>query len=78
MVVGYRVGWPDQMFIHDVRSDIHGKLCYAKIPRMALISVGPVLGEVRAFKGSALYDLQLLMCCARKWQNSNETICRQI
>ncbi len=56
VVVAYRVGWPDQMFIRGTLADIHGKVRDEKITRMALIMVGPVLGEVRDFKDSALYD----------------------
>ncbi|CTQ48328.1 precorrin-4 C(11)-methyltransferase [Jannaschia donghaensis] len=56
VVVGYRVGWPDQMFLRGTLSDIHGKVRAAKITRTALILVGPALGEVGDFKDSALYD----------------------
>ncbi|MBZ8117302.1 precorrin-4 C(11)-methyltransferase [Roseovarius sp. LXJ103] len=56
VVVAYRVGWPDQMFIRGTLADIHGKVRDEKITRTALIMVGPVLGEVRDFKDSALYD----------------------
>ncbi|MDX1780852.1 MAG: precorrin-4 C(11)-methyltransferase, partial [Thalassovita sp.] len=56
VVVAYRVGWPDQMFIRGTLSDIHGKVRAEKITRTALILVGPVLGDVRDFKDSALYD----------------------
>jgi len=56
VVVAYRVGWPDQMFIRGSLADIHGKVRDEKITRTALIMVGPVLGEVRDFKDSALYD----------------------
>lgn len=56
VVVGYRVGWPDQMFLRGTLSDIHGKVRAAKITRTALILVGPALGEVGNFKDSALYD----------------------
>ena len=56
VVVAYRVGWPDQMFIRGTLSDIHAKVRSEKITRTALILVGPVLGEVGDFKDSALYD----------------------
>ncbi|QIE40691.1 precorrin-4 C(11)-methyltransferase [Rhodobacteraceae bacterium SC52] len=56
VVVAYRVGWPDQMFLRGTLSDIREKVRAAKITRTALIMVGPVLGEVRDFKDSALYD----------------------
>lgn len=56
VVVAYRVGWPDQMFIRGTLADIHAKVRAEKITRTALIMVGPVLGDVRDFKDSALYD----------------------
>jgi len=56
VVVAYRVGWPDQMFIRGTLADIREKVRAAKITRTALIMVGPVLGEVRDFRDSALYD----------------------
>ena len=56
VVVAYRVGWPDQMFIRGTLADIHAKVRAEKITRTALILVGPVLGEVTDFRDSALYD----------------------
>ena len=56
VVVAYRVGWPDQMFIRGTLSDIRGKVRDEKITRTALILVGPVLGEISDFTDSALYD----------------------
>lgn len=56
VVVAYRVGWPDEMFIKGTLSDIHKKVRAEKITRTALTLVGPVLGSVRDFKDSALYD----------------------
>jgi precorrin-4/cobalt-precorrin-4 C11-methyltransferase len=56
VIVAYRVGWPDQMFLRGTLSDIREKVRAAKITRTALIMVGPVLGEVRDFRDSALYD----------------------
>lgn len=56
VVVAYRVGWPDEMFIRGTLEDIREKTRAAKITRTALIMVGPVLGKVRDFKDSALYD----------------------
>ena len=56
VVVAYRVGWPDQMFIKGTLADIHGKVRDAKITRTALVLVGPVMGGVKDFKDSALYD----------------------
>ncbi len=56
VVVAYRVGWPDQKFIRGTLADIREKVRAEKITRTALILVGPVLGEVRDFTDSALYD----------------------
>ena len=56
VVVAYRVGWPDQMFIRGTLSDIRLKVRDEKITRTALILVGPVLGEISDFTDSALYD----------------------
>lgn len=56
VVVAYRVGWPDQMFVRGTLSDIRGKVRAEKITRTALILVGPVLGEIADFTDSALYD----------------------
>lgn len=56
VAVAYRVGWPNEMLIRGTLADIHGKVRATKITRTALILVGPVLGEVRDFRDSALYD----------------------
>ncbi|SEM97613.1 precorrin-4 C(11)-methyltransferase [Palleronia pelagia] len=56
VVVAYRVGWPDQLFLRGTLSDIREKVRAAKITRTALILVGPVMGEVSDFEDSALYD----------------------
>ncbi|WP_101065574.1 precorrin-4 C(11)-methyltransferase [Roseovarius salinarum] len=56
VVVAYRVGWPDQMFIRGTLSDIQARVRAEKITRTALVFVGPVLGEIRDFTDSALYD----------------------
>jgi precorrin-4/cobalt-precorrin-4 C11-methyltransferase len=56
VVVAYRVGWPDQMFIRGTLADIQAKVRAEKITRTALIFVGPVLGDIRDFRDSALYD----------------------
>jgi precorrin-4/cobalt-precorrin-4 C11-methyltransferase len=56
VVVAYRVGWPDQEFIHGTLSTIRSKVMAAKITRTALIFIGPALSEVDGFRDSALYD----------------------
>jgi precorrin-4/cobalt-precorrin-4 C11-methyltransferase len=55
VVVAYRVGWPDQMFLRGTLSDIRAKIRGAKLTRTALIFVGRVLAEAD-FPDSALYD----------------------
>lgn len=55
VIVAYRVGWPDQMFIHGTLSDIRGKVRAAKITRTALILVGRAL-QATGYRDSALYD----------------------
>jgi precorrin-4/cobalt-precorrin-4 C11-methyltransferase len=55
VVVAYRVGWPDQMFIHGTLSTIRAKTRAAKITRTALILLGPALSDTD-FRDSALYD----------------------
>ena len=55
VVVAYRVGWPDQQFIHGTLADIRDKVRSEKITRTALILIGPALGA-QNFRDSALYD----------------------
>ncbi|MEM6934142.1 MAG: SAM-dependent methyltransferase, partial [Pseudomonadota bacterium] len=55
VIVAYRVGWPDQMFIEGTLSTIRQRVRAAKITRTALILLGPALAEVD-FRDSALYD----------------------
>lgn len=55
VIIAYRVGWPDQMFIEGTLSNIRAKVRKAKITRTALILMGPALSETD-FRDSALYD----------------------
>lgn len=55
VVVAYRVGWPDQSFIHGTLTDIREKVREAKITRTALIFVGRALQPQQDFRDSALY-----------------------
>ncbi|MEM1160609.1 MAG: precorrin-4 C(11)-methyltransferase [Pseudomonadota bacterium] len=55
VVVAYRVGWPDQQFIHGTLSTIRDQVRAAKITRTALILLGPALAATE-FRDSALYD----------------------
>jgi precorrin-4/cobalt-precorrin-4 C11-methyltransferase len=55
VVVAFRVGWPDQQFIHGTLADIAKKVRAEKLTRTALVLVGHVLGHT-TFRDSALYD----------------------
>jgi precorrin-4/cobalt-precorrin-4 C11-methyltransferase len=55
VIVAYRVGWPDERFIHGTLTDIREKVRAAKVTRTALIFVGRALADT-AFRDSALYD----------------------
>ena len=55
VVVAYRVGWPDQMFLRGTLSTIRQDVREAKLTRTALIFVGRVFEETE-FPDSALYD----------------------
>ncbi len=55
-VVAYRVGWPDEAFLHGTLADIRKKVRAAKITRTALIFVGRALARGADFRDSALYD----------------------
>jgi len=54
VVVAYRVGWPDESFIHASLETIRDKVKKAGITRTALILVGPVLAA-KDFGDSRLY-----------------------
>ncbi|NQW01283.1 MAG: precorrin-4 C(11)-methyltransferase [Rhodospirillales bacterium] len=54
VIIAYRVGWPDQLFIHGTLGDIRGKVKSAGITRTALILVGHVL-DPAGFDDSRLY-----------------------
>ncbi|MDF1736058.1 MAG: precorrin-4 C(11)-methyltransferase [Minwuia sp.] len=56
-IIAYRVGWPDEQFIHGTLSTIRQKARDGKITRTALILVGPALGA-SSFRDSALYDAE--------------------
>jgi precorrin-4/cobalt-precorrin-4 C11-methyltransferase len=55
VVVAYRVGWPDQTFVHGTLTDIRAKVRAEKITRTALVMVGRALAD-SDFRDSALYD----------------------
>lgn len=55
VIVAYRVGWPDEAFIHGTLENIREKVRAKKITRTALIFVGRALAD-SDFRDSALYD----------------------
>ena len=55
VIVAYRVGWPDQAFIHGTLATIRDDVRARKITRTALILVGRALEDTE-FRDSALYD----------------------
>ena len=55
VVVAYRVGWPDEMYIRGTLADIRDKVRAEKLTRTALVFVGRVFEETE-FPDSALYD----------------------
>lgn len=57
VIVGYRVSWPDEAFIHGTLEDIRPKVKESGITRTALIMVGRVLGDETEFTDSKLYDV---------------------
>ena len=56
VIVAYRVGWPDEAYIHGTLADIRKKVQAEKITRTALIFVGRGLVQDDDFRDSALYD----------------------
>ena len=55
-IIAYRVGWPDEKFLHGTLSTIRQMARAEKITRTALIFVGKALKEYDDFRDSALYD----------------------
>lgn len=55
VVVAYRVGWPDEAFIHATLSTVARRVREAKLTRTALVLVGRALGA-EGFVDSKLYD----------------------
>jgi precorrin-4/cobalt-precorrin-4 C11-methyltransferase len=55
VIVAYRVGWPDEVFIKGTLSDIRARVRAAKLTRTALIFIGRAL-DAGDFRDSALYD----------------------
>lgn len=57
VIVAYRVGWPDQIFLRGTLSDIAEKIRQAKLTRTALILLGAVFSAAH-FPDSKLYHVQ--------------------
>jgi precorrin-4/cobalt-precorrin-4 C11-methyltransferase len=59
VIVAYRVGWPDEAFLHAKLSTVRAAVTAAKITRTALIFVGKGLtADQGEFRDSALYDAE--------------------
>ncbi|MDV7143062.1 precorrin-4 C(11)-methyltransferase [Tropicimonas sp. TH_r6] len=58
VIVAYRVGWPDEMYVRGTLSDIRDKVRAEKLTRTALVFVGRVF-EDHDFPDSALYDPEI-------------------
>ncbi|MDA7599491.1 precorrin-4 C(11)-methyltransferase [Alphaproteobacteria bacterium] len=56
VIVAYRVGWPDEAYLHATLSSVHKAVQKEKITRTALIFVGKGLNQDVDFRDSALYD----------------------
>lgn len=54
VIIAYRVGWPDEQFIHGTLADIAGKVKASGLTRSAMIFVGRGL-VADGFRDSALY-----------------------
>ena len=58
VIVAYRVGWPDEAYLHATLSTVHKAVQKEKITRTALIFVGRGLDQSTDFRDSALYDVE--------------------
>ena len=58
VIVAYRVGWPDEAYLHATLSTVHKAVQKEKITRTALIFVGRGLDQSTDFRESALYDAE--------------------
>jgi precorrin-4/cobalt-precorrin-4 C11-methyltransferase len=55
VVIGYRVSWPDERFLHGTLADIRDQVKASGITRTALILVGRALAKSASFPDSRLY-----------------------
>ena len=58
VIVAYRVGWPDEAYLHATLSTVRKAVQKEKITRTALIFVGRGLDQSNDFRESALYDAE--------------------
>ena len=58
VIIAYRVGWPDESYIHTDLAGMHKAAKDEKITRTALIFVGKGLRQDSDFRDSALYDAE--------------------
>ena len=62
VIVAYRVGWPDEAYLHATLSTVRKAVQKEKITRTALIFVGRGLDQNTDFRDSALYDAEHCTC----------------
>ena len=58
VIVAYRVGWPEETYLHATLSTVYNAVKKEKITRTALIFVGRCLDQDTDFRDSALYDAE--------------------
>ena len=72
MIVAYRVGWPDEAYLHATLSTVHKAVQKKKITRTALIFVGRGLDQNADFRDSVLYDAEHVHVFRPKRGRANE------
>ena len=72
VIVAYRVGWPDEAYLHATLSTVRKAVQKEKITRTALIFVGRGLDQNANFQDSALYDAEHVHVLRPKRGRANE------
>lgn len=72
VIVAYRVGWPDEAYLHATLSTVRKAVQKEKITRTALIFVGRGLDQNADFRDSALYDAEHVHVLRPKQGRANE------
>ena len=72
VIVAYRVGWPDEAYLHATLSTVRKAVQKEKITRTALIFVGRGLDQNTDFRDSALYDAEHVHVLRPKRGRANE------